>query len=71
MIAPFGIPLSPVIGGGDCRTLLAATMLLRSSDVASGDGWFARGCVTDGVRRCFVKYDVERGKTGLELVLWG
>lgn len=39
MTAPLGIDLESVIGGGDCRTLLAS-MDLRSSEVASGDGWF-------------------------------
>jgi len=68
MIAPLGITRSPVIGGGDCRKLI---MLFRSSDVASGEGWLARGWLADGVRRCLVRYEADRGSTGRELPCWG
>lgn len=70
MIAALGIPRTAVMGGGDCRTLLPATKLFRSSDVASGDNCPPRGCA-DGARRCFVRYDAERGNAGRVLVFGG
>jgi len=44
----------------------------RSSEVDSGEGSDAiRGGAegADGVRRCFVRYDADRGRAGLELVV--
>jgi len=73
-MAPDGIPRSPVIGGGDCRTLVLASIPFRSSDVASGDGsvtWRGAAEGADGVRRCFVRYEAERGRMVLELLVGG
>jgi hypothetical protein len=73
MIAPVGITRSPVTGGGDCRTLELVNMLLRSSWVDSGDGSLMRlsaAVGADGVRRCFVMYEADRGRTGREVGEW-
>lgn len=43
----------------------------KSSDVVCGDGSLSGRCDATGVRRCFVRYDADRGSTGLELGLWG
>jgi hypothetical protein len=71
-MAPEGILRSSVTGGGDCRTLVLVTIPFRSSDVASGVGWsaLASGPTADCVRRCLVRYDVERGSDGREPVFW-
>lgn len=73
MMAPAGILLSSVIGGGDCLTLMLVTMPFKSSDVASGLGWniLCASCPTAGcVRRCFVRYDADRGSDGRTLLVW-
>ncbi len=49
--------------------LLLATMPFKSSDVASGDG----SCLgtmleAEGVRRCFIRYEADRGRAGLVLL---
>ena len=69
-IAPAGILRSSVTGGGDCRTLTLVTMPFKSSDVASGVGWSALASepIADCVRRCLVRYEVERGRAGRGLV---
>jgi hypothetical protein len=72
MMAPFGIRRSPVIGGGDCLTLGLVIIPFKSSDVDSGDGSdvvLGGADGADGVRRCFVMYEADRGSTGLELLV--
>jgi hypothetical protein len=61
-----------VTGGGDCRRLADAAKSERSwlslSAVPGGVGsWTTSNEVvfTDGVRLCRVKYDVDRGSSGL------
>jgi len=67
MTAPAGMPgRSPVIGGGDWRTMLLRAMVLRSSTVAEGDNSLnCAGAGAEGVRRCFIRYDADRGSAGL------
>lgn len=74
MTAPEGIPPGPVTGGGDCRTLSRAAMDFRSTDVPGGVMSLCElscPCFTrpraDGVLRCLVKYDEERGNAILRL----
>ena len=72
MTAPEGIPPGPVTGGGDCRMLSRATMDFRSAEVSGGViSLFELSfpCFTgpkaDGVLRCRVRYDEDRGKVTL------
>jgi len=70
-MAPVGIRRSPVIGGGDCLTLGLVIIPFKSSDVDSGDGSDTVRGGAEGagsVRRFLVKYEADRGSTGLELV---
>jgi hypothetical protein len=68
-------------GGGDCRTLLerktfetvlaVVTMPWRSSEVAWGVKGLAAPpslliAVAEGVRRCLLRYEAERGSAGRE-----
>jgi len=71
MMAPFGIPRSLVTGGGDCRTLVLASIPCRSSDVDSGDGsaWGREALGAEGVLRCFIMYEADRGSEGRELLV--
>lgn len=69
MTAPEGILPGPVTGGGDCRMLSPKAMGFRPSDVPGGVRSLfvvSLGCPTgpkaDGVLRCLVKYDDERGR---------
>jgi len=69
-----GICVSSVTGGGDCRRLLLVLILLASlsslSAVPGGVGsdvvgpFMNEAVLTDGVRRCRVRYDVDRGSSG-------
>jgi hypothetical protein len=74
MTTPMGICVSSVTGGGDCRRLLEVDSVCVVSwwpfslsavpgGVGSKVGWnpFA---LTEGVLRCLVKYDVDRGNSG-------
>lgn len=73
MTAPAGSCESSVTGGGDCRTLPEAVKLLPSSFSLSAvpGGVGSRGLVanvgvlTEAVRLCRVRYDVDRGSSGL------
>ena len=62
------------MGGGDLRTLpvdRAAIIAGKSSSVACGVKGLAVPsliALTDGVRRCFVRYEAERGSDGREPV---
>lgn len=72
MMAPMGIVRSSVTGGGDCLTLevTAVPMLLRSSDVPCGVSVPVDPSLraeAEGVRRCFVRYEADRGRLGLGL----
>lgn len=52
--------------------LVFAIIPFKSSEVASGEGWPVcreTNPGADGVLRCFVKYDADRGRAGLELLL--
>jgi hypothetical protein len=71
-----GMMLSSVTGGGDCRTLdgtdeaIVEAMPFKSSDVpwgVSGPCWMAGGA--EGVRRCFRRYEADRGSGSEGLVL--
>lgn len=59
MMAPFGIPFSSVMGGGDWRTDVATpAMLLRSSDVPCGVKVAEEPSLaaeTEGVLRCLLR----------------
>lgn len=73
MTAPAGSCESSVTGGGDCLRLPEAVKLLLSSfslsAVPGGEG--SRGPVTnvgvltEAVLRCRVRYEVDRGSSGL------
>lgn len=72
MTAPDGILPGPVTGGGDCRMLSLKAIGLRPSDVPGGvrslfvvSSSCLTGPTTDGVLRCLVKYDDERGRVTL------
>lgn len=72
MMAPIGIVRSSVTGGGDCLTLdvTAVPMLLRSSDVPCGVNVPVDPSLradAEGVRRCLVRYEADRGRLGLGL----
>jgi hypothetical protein len=64
--------LSSVTGGGECLRLLEIVKLLVSlssssavpGGVGSREGW-KDAVFTDVVRRCRVRYEVDRGNSGL------
>jgi hypothetical protein len=67
--APLGIPRSSVIGSGDCRTLpevLDPAKPLRSVEVPGGVSWVVEpfDSSADADRRCFVRYEADRGSVG-------
>jgi len=68
MTAPEGIPRGPVTGGGDCRMLpIPLAKDFKSSEVPGGVGLLGPpfACPdspkADGVLRCFVRYEEDRG----------
>ena len=72
MTAPAGMWLSSVTGGGDCLRLVEQAKLLVSffsssavpGGVGSREGW-KDAVFTDVVRRSRVRYEVDRGNSGL------
>jgi hypothetical protein len=68
MTAPAGIFASPVTGGGDWTTArLLGSFFCSSGVTGRGDSVVEgkRGLLLEGVRRCRVRYDAERGNSDL------
>jgi hypothetical protein len=67
------MPRSPATPDGDARMLVFVTRPFRSSDVAFGVGCLVSAfcdATADGVRRCLVRYEADRGRAGRVAEAW-